>query len=875
MSLSQIKVNNQVVTSVDNEPTFESNNLIESAGVEKYLAKNNIIMSNPEYSVGYINIYGIIDSTSTDYSHISPILLKSNHSIVLNLGNELYLGYNVAVIYKTDDEGNFIESLLDRGTGDSFRKVKYTNNTQNDMYIGICTYINERNYIIQNCTEAAPLFISGYMSITSSNQPDNPNKIISNAPKSFIPTIGYTYLLKIYQKNTADACTLNINETGVKKLYYNNSRLNNDNTWEVDSYNILTYDGEDYHIFPLQTTQEHKWTEDTISNLGITSSSKLNAFLKELYLFNIDTNQEYCLSYVRNDATTNIYSFSISASNNLGYKLAQCYINDAVKYSFVIVEERNNSGISGYAVVDWNFIEMKDGDIVQNTPKVYIKNEIVSNLDYNPRIASYLKDNEQDNAIENLRNSIPTGFNNSTSNDNIYVLANNIKTNRSYFLNNTYVGEISYDDSSYLDAKLRSIPDGKHFIFSTDSHIDYYSGVGLRQKDTEIMSYIKAKLNCGAVVFGGDCIGTRNSSYEAAKVLSIYANDKFDAFGADFVWCQGNHDANYVSNVPGGNRVPSVEIYKRTTGIMDRYGIIQFDTEGIDIINNTSATPEEKEMMIAWWKLHYYYDDRKNKIRFIVCETGDLSDGINAFTNGHADGWETMISYIPFIGNALETCPDGWDVVAVMHQMSTSGSTSGNIAFDNGVYSTFRKGIGCLYSLFSAFKLRTSVTITEDGSITSDVNPIMYNMMHTRIGNGGVTYNYSNRTSGRCFMISGHFHFDDAWIVQNERDISQSWYYGGKEYGQLETILPNAILHIQTDRAVVVDQGGNGIYNPKWPHAYSYPNDKNIVADPKEEDVVRFGTVTEVLFDVVTITDDNKVVCTRIGGGSDRIYDLP
>ena len=34
------------------------------------------------------------------------------------------------------------------------------------------------------------------------------------------------------------------------------------------------------------------------------------------------------------------------------------------------------------------------------------------------------------------------------------------------------------------------------------------------------------------------------------------------------------------------------------------------------------------------------------------------------------------------------------------------------------------------------------------------------------------------------------------------------------------------------------------------------------------------GSKDEILFDVITLTDDDKVVCTRIGYGNDRVFNL-
>lgn len=254
-----------------------------------------------------------------------------------------------------------------------------------------------------------------------------------------------------------------------------------------------------------------------------------------------------------------------------------------------------------------------------------------------------------------------------------------------------------------------------------------------------------------------------------------------------------------------------------------------------------------------------------------------------------------MISYIPFIGNALLTCPDGWDSIVVMHQMDLHNSENTVSAFNKGVYTVGAKGAGCLYQLLSAFKLKISTPVTPDGGVYEKIDgtdtykyPNLAEFMTSRFPSE-ITFDYSNRTSGRCFVLSGHFHFDDAWIVQEgSGGQSYAWGYNGKEYGyyyesehpeRLNEILSTAVMNIQIDRACIIDQGDtekkDAAGDKRWPYAVSFPNDRNTVSNPTEDDVVRFGTTTEVLFDIVTITSDNKIVCTRIGGGDDRTFELP
>ena len=86
MALSNIKVNNQQVIAVDEEPITESDDLIKSKGVRKYLAENETIINEPSFEDGcYRKPNGEIDSF--DGSGVtSPIELKEGDTILLHNG---------------------------------------------------------------------------------------------------------------------------------------------------------------------------------------------------------------------------------------------------------------------------------------------------------------------------------------------------------------------------------------------------------------------------------------------------------------------------------------------------------------------------------------------------------------------------------------------------------------------------------------------------------------------------------------------------------------------------------------------------------------------------------------------------------------------
>ncbi len=96
-----------------------------------------------------------------------------------------------------------------------------------------------------------------------------------------------------------------------------------------------------------------------------------------------------------------------------------------------------------------------------------------------------------------------------------------LKENLSYWIDSPSTVE-SYEDYGYLDKKIKSVPDGRSFIFVTDTHWDYSS-----RKSNYLISYVKKRLGINKVVFGGDAFGANHTKYEAANTLSSYADEFF------------------------------------------------------------------------------------------------------------------------------------------------------------------------------------------------------------------------------------------------------------------------------------------------------------------------------------------------------------
>ena len=206
-----------------------------------------------------------------------------------------------------------------------------------------------------------------------------------------------------------------------------------------------------------------------------------------------------------------------------------------------------------------------------------------------------------------------------------------------------------------LDAKAGKIPQGKSVIFITDSHWNVNSG-----HSTEQMKYISDKTGIETVVFAGDSYDYANDKVDALRQLSLYTDLCVNAFGDDFHYVIGNHDANswavgkgYCTEEAG--LIPDTLIYKTTQShIADK---VVFDQVGIKAVQDYAFESEDqrKEAM-AWMKMHWYRDLPSEKIRLIALETGNRGRTARKFT-GNAES--LFLVQTDFVAKALMSRPEG------------------------------------------------------------------------------------------------------------------------------------------------------------------------------------------------------------------------
>ena len=432
----------------------------------------------------------------------------------------------------------------------------------------------------------------------------------------------------------------------------------------------------------------------------------------------------------------------------------------------------------------------------------------------------------------------------------------------------------------YMEAKMDEVPEGKSFIFITDTH------TGHDKYSSTLVDYARKALGIDNVIFGGDSFDAGDGTEigfsagsaddaEASRRLAREALDDFagaqffDVYGKAGIYVQGNHDANYVKwqrlskaeNVSEENLekylLSDTEIFDLTIKrALDIGKELVFDEAGIEKIKtldfeaNSMYTAEEmKNEAIAAMKKHYYYDDTNNGIRYIVLDTGDNGITHQLSLNGRniTTDTETIygLSYTKFLYfqinwliDTLGSVPTDYDVVVAGHQLSEGINSKDQwyvsdptIAIQQilKAYKNKESGTAGVWvgkQLYNAAKF-LGITVTEtDGKMAY------------------FSYDFTSANPGTVFSVSGHCHCDRAFIAAPNRTAEGKILH---EYGS-ESAPADGVLMILTST-----------------DAIGYQTFKN-------EPPMAANTTSANCFDIVTITTDGRVVCTRIGAGENREF---
>ena len=410
----------------------------------------------------------------------------------------------------------------------------------------------------------------------------------------------------------------------------------------------------------------------------------------------------------------------------------------------------------------------------------------------------------------------------------------------------------------YLDDKIDSVPQGDSFIFITDVHY-----VSNQKHSGELIDYVRRRLGIKTVIHGGDVENEAPIMANAAKQWLDFNRDYPLRMGGDFKQVCGDHDHNgrYASD----GQAFSYQFVQR---MMNGYNIneLKYDTLYDEQIEEVSATDNwtenEKKEYDAWKKMHYFFDDSTIKTRFIVLHTGwtgDVGLAVDKLGSGALDETNSTYLQMDFLYEALNTTPNGYNVVVVGHNVIGDKSYSVNVDGNTVV----RYNVNELVWKGSWQQIAKMVRAFREKTIT----PSLQYRDWSGDGVQTKTYDFGNApTAGFVFCIGGDVHWDIMGKSSGSSEtLSPVTEATSVEHGIVTsgTITSSDILHIltMTDSA---DRGYRGILSAPGAD-YDDETDSFLCAPPTTP-----GTLDSQAFDIVTIAEDG-IYFTRIGSGNDRV----
>ncbi len=412
---------------------------------------------------------------------------------------------------------------------------------------------------------------------------------------------------------------------------------------------------------------------------------------------------------------------------------------------------------------------------------------------------------------------------------------------------------IDIDDywKEHIDERIKEIPRGRSFIVFTDWHFQS-DGVRNARKTTALIKYIREKTGIKRVLNLGDPIRSGETFEEVKNLLKASLEEYYyDVFGTDGLFAVGNHDTNItrwlgasrreedpeVEGVNGGGAfnylVPQDYIYDFSVKHIEH--MVKFDQKLISKLDKLTYpevgicggdiyyTPEEiKRQAYIWAKMHYHFDDDESKIRYIVMDTGDC--GLVAYYVFKRLWTAIFPLQYEWLAETLMSTPKGYDIAVVGHMFATQVPGKGG-------------GSHGLYKILQAFRAKGKVGVNI-GECNENSQII--------IGGTEKEYDFSKSDFDKMiFTMAGHWHRERIYMWYNDEDGTEHInepYENGKAY---------------PDNAMALFLINNDCFEKP--------------ADELDCEMIA-GTVTEQTFDIVTLTDDRKVIITKIGAGEGSTF---
>lgn len=402
----------------------------------------------------------------------------------------------------------------------------------------------------------------------------------------------------------------------------------------------------------------------------------------------------------------------------------------------------------------------------------------------------------------------------------------------------------------HIDERIKEIPEGKSFIVCTDWHFTK-GGARNSRKTTALIKYIREKTGIRMVLNLGDPLRGQDDLQDLCEEIHVSMEEYFfDVFGHDGLFAVGNHDTNVCVWLGVSRREENPEVEGENGGGAFNYlatqeeiynasvrhieDMVCFDEKMLAKLDQLEYpyvgkedgihySPEEMRRQAPFWaKMHYHYDDPENKIRYIVMDTGDC--GLMGFYVLKMLWTAIFPVEYDWLAETLMSTPDGYDIAVVGHMFATQRPGEGG-------------GSHGIYKILQAFRAKSKVEF--DVPDKCDNAKILIGDMHKSYDFTGSKFNKT------IFTMAGHWHRERCYIWYNDEDGTEHVnepYEAGKQY---------------PDNAMFLFLVNNDCFEKP-------ADDLDCVMIP--------GTATENTFDIVTITDDGKVVITKIGAGEGGIF---
>ena len=473
-------------------------------------------------------------------------------------------------------------------------------------------------------------------------------------------------------------------------------------------------------------------------------------------------------------------------------------------------------------------------------------------------IKSYVRDKNVYELLDEKADKFSVGLGNSTG----FALSVGADSVKDEVPSSPWFDVVDNDGTTYgtyLDDKIDSVPQGDSFIFISDVH---YSGN--KKQSAKLIDYVRRRLGIKTIIHGGDVLNESPAMSDAAKEWLDFNRDFVFRIGGDFKQVCGDHDHNgrYASD----GQALSYQFIQR---VMNGYNIkgltydTLYDEQVKEVSSANSWTENEKKEYEAWKKMHYYFDDSTIKTRFVVLHTGwtgDVGLAVDKLGSNILSEANALYLQMDFLCESLITCPNGYNVVVVGHNVI--GNKGYSVSLSNGTSTRYnineivwKGGWESVAKMLRAFKNKTSIILNYRDWSGEDLKSKQFDFA-------------KSETPNLVFCMGGDVH----WDILGKFGVSESL-EPVTIASSLENVVPTEgtisksdILHslTMTDGE---DRGYKVIIAPPSDN-YNDETDSALASNPNTD-----GTLDAQAFDIVTITD-GAIYFTRIGSGQDRVIHL-